>query len=49
MPRFARGVFEKAPMSAEARKWWPAPIAREEGGRSEEPETSGVLFLLPGR
>src|SRR5690242_7063240 len=45
MPRLARGD-EKPPMSAEARRWWPAPSeVRLTGGRSED-EPSGVLFLL---
>jgi hypothetical protein len=45
MPRFASGD-EKAPMSAEARRWWPAPRdVRAVGGRSEL-EPSGVLFLF---
>lgn len=43
MPRLARGD-EKPPMSAEARRWWPAPSEeRELGGRSEL-EPSGVLL-----
>lgn len=42
MPRFDSA---KPPISAEARRWWPAPIAeaRELGGRSEL-EPSGVLL-----
>lgn len=44
MPRLASGD-EKPPMSAEARRWWPAPMERDPGGRSEL-EPSGVLFLL---
>jgi hypothetical protein len=36
-------------MSADARRWWLAPIAREEGGRSDEVlfDSTGVLFRLP--
>lgn len=45
MPRLASGD-EKPPMSAEARRWWPAPReVRAVGGRSEL-EPSGVLFLF---
>ena len=45
MPRLASGE-EKPPMSADARRWWPAPSeVRLTGGRSED-EPSGVLFLL---
>lgn len=49
MPRAAKGeVAEKAPMSAEARSWWPAPmVPLEFGGRREELEASGVLLRLP--
>lgn len=43
MPRLDRGE-EKPPMSAEARRWWLAPmVLRELGGRSEL-VPSGVLF-----
>ncbi|KAJ4990740.1 hypothetical protein SVAN01_03749 [Stagonosporopsis vannaccii] len=48
MPRLASGD-EKPPMSAEARRWWPAPSdVRLTGGRSDD-EPSGVLLRLPGR
>lgn len=48
MPRAERGgCAVKAPISAEARRWWPAPSVRELGGRKEELLASGVLFLLP--
>lgn len=48
MPRALRGEAEKAPMSAEARSWWPAPMVRPEGGRREEPVAAGVLLRSPG-
>jgi len=48
MPREARGdEVEKAPMSAEARRWWPGFMPRDEGGRRDELEASGVLLRLP--
>lgn len=34
-------------MSAEARRWWPGFMARDEGGRKVELEASGVLLRLP--
>ena len=43
----ARGDEAKGDMSAEARNAWPLPAARDEGGRSEEWDASGVLFRLP--
>ena len=52
MPLVASGeVAEKAPMSAEARRWCPA-VPSVRGGRrveppSEEDEVSGVLLRLP--
>lgn len=50
MPRAAsgEGVFvEKAPISAEARRIWPEPMVRDDGGRKEELDASGVLLRLP--
>jgi hypothetical protein len=34
-------------MSAEARRWWPGFMPRDEGGRRDELEASGVLLRLP--
>jgi hypothetical protein len=36
-------------MSAEARRWWPDPMARDDGGRRVEEllDSTGVLFRLP--
>jgi hypothetical protein len=45
MPRLESGEV-KPPISAEARKWWPDPMVREPGGRSDV-DPSGVLFLFP--
>ena len=54
MPRVAKGeVAENAPMSAEARRWWPpGAMVRDVGGRSVEPDrdeldASGVLLRFP--
>lgn len=41
------GEEEKAPMSAEARRWWVLPTLRDEGGRRDELDASGVLFRFP--
>ena len=40
------GEEEKAPMSAEALRWWPVPRVRDVGGRREL-DASGVLFRFP--
>lgn len=40
------GEGEKAPMSAEARRWWPVARFRDVGGRREL-DASGVLFRFP--
>lgn len=47
MPRLDKGDEAKIPISAEARRWWLAPMALDEGGRNDELEASGVLFRLP--
>lgn len=50
MPRDASGDdAEKAPMSAEARRWWPDAMVRDEGGLKDELDASGVLLRLPMR
>lgn len=36
MLRLERGEEGKAAISAEARRWCPEPMARDEGGRREE-------------
>ena len=47
MPLLASSEDE-APMSADARSWWPAvAMVREPGGRSEEPVTAGLLLRSP--
>ncbi len=43
----AKGEEPKGDMSAEARRWCPFPAFRDDGGRREEWDASGVLFLLP--
>lgn len=47
MLREESGDGAKADISAEARRWCPLPTLREDGGRSDEFDASGVLFLLP--
>lgn len=50
MPRLASGEEVKAPMSAEARRACPvAATVREDGGRREELDASGVLLRFPAR
>lgn len=41
------GDEENADISAEARRWCPDPIVREDGGRRPEWDASGVLLRLP--
>ena len=47
MLRPERGEDVNADISAEARRWWPLPALRDEGGRREECDASGVLLRLP--
>ena len=48
MPLFANEDADMAPMSAEARNWWPdEAMVRADGGRRVELVAAGVLLRSP--